>query len=180
MIDLFSHPLYLSIHDLTRRSTRHSSTPAGRPGPFNSRPHKEVDIAACCCMGVYVVFQFTTSQGGRHRNFCDALHTLNLSIHDLTRRSTYYETEPGSDRIIFQFTTSQGGRRKYTDMYLNYCPFNSRPHKEVDARIQIIIYQAEPFNSRPHKEVDIAAVKVAIKRTILSIHDLTRRSTLPE
>ena len=54
-----------------------------------------------------------------------------LSIHDLTRRSTYMldnlETE-----YNFQFTTSQGGRRISVFLLCQYKSFNSRPHKEVD------------------------------------------------
>ncbi len=63
----------LSIHDLTRRSTRN--------GLWNILP----------CF-----FQFTTSRGGRPGTDQDRQRRYNLSIHDLTRRSThlrgvYYE-----------------------------------------------------------------------------------------
>ena len=57
--------------------------------------------------------------------------------------------------------------------------FNSRPHKEVD------LMQALPdvpsmhtFNSRPHKEVDVSHGYYNVETENLSIHDLTRRSTL--
>ena len=33
-------------------------------------------------------------------------------------------------------------------------PFNSRPHKEVDAEVYEASYMMGSFNSRPHKEVD--------------------------
>ena len=36
---------------------------------------------------------------------------------------------------------------------------------------------ASPFNSRPHKEVDMYPVTIQ-DNDLLSIHDLTRRSTL--
>ena len=111
----------------------------GRPGistilsitlPFNSRPHTEVDDGSCKC-----------------------LYRICLSIHDLTRRSTWlrdlymnapsfqFTTSHGgrrdeectvSDAVVFQFTTSHGGRRLRMDMRLWYTPFNSRPHTEVD------------------------------------------------
>ena len=63
--DCTSHSL--SIHDLTRRSTKER----GR-------------------MSEIKFFQFTTSQGGRLYYFqADGISIL-LSIHDLTRRSTEY------------------------------------------------------------------------------------------
>ena len=57
--------VYISIHDLTRRSTN-----------------------PCCHCYNSFLFQFTTSQGGRHRENIEA-----------------------SQEAIFQFTTSQGGRQ---------------------------------------------------------------------
>ena len=101
---------------------------------FNSRPHKEVDF-----------FPATRS---------DQMH--NISIHDLTRRSTMAEKAGGLDHIIsihdltrrsttvhsadaiitvFQFTTSQGGRRVTTNNIEKALYFNSRPHKEVDQTV---------------------------------------------
>ena len=55
----------LSTHDLTRRSTCSvlSSFPQFRP--FNSRPHKEVDIYSGMNARETLTFQLTTSQGGR-------------------------------------------------------------------------------------------------------------------
>ena len=55
-------------------------------------------------------------------------------------------------------------------------PFNSRPHKEVDCSLSVIRVSIRPFNSRPHKEVD-ELEGGPMYRHILSIHDLTRRST---
>ena len=54
---------------------------------FNSRPHKEVDSS-------------TSSE---------CLEGSDLSIHDLTRRSTIGQCE-WAEYPTFQFTTSQGGR----------------------------------------------------------------------
>ena len=100
---------HLSIHDLTRRSTLTSSVVNTLIGSFNSRPHKEVDHARVVAPPGYLhlsihdltrrstnysyqavallIFQFTTSQGGRR----------------LFRNSF-------ASSLIFQFTTSQGGR----------------------------------------------------------------------
>ena len=80
-----------------------------------------------------MIFQFTTSQGGRPLSGCIvqaqdllSIHDLTrrstgrsegrpfcvyLSIHDLTRRSTVYSIVY-TMRNIFQFTTSQGGRQQ--------------------------------------------------------------------
>ena len=100
---------YLSIHDLTRRSTPETLT-----------------------SGCTLIFQFTTSQGGRPYLPSVSIQPLYLSIHDLTRRSTstivshlpqilpfnsrpHKEVDSGkttfySRYFVFQFTTSQGGR----------------------------------------------------------------------
>ena len=56
--------------------------------------------------------------------------------------------------------------------------FNSRPHEEVDVHAH---QSLEPirfrFNSRPHEEVDVLRESAACN-TIVSTHDLTRRSTI--
>ena len=80
--------------------------------PFNSRPHKEVDLQDGARFSSSKIFQFTTSQGGRHMWVIYAVARLILSIHDLTRRST-----PVLAKEFRDFET-----------------FNSRPHKEVDRK----------------------------------------------
>ena len=121
----------ISIHDLTRRSTvvlamllklcefQFTTSQGGR----HCKSYFRVDNR---------VFQFTTSQGGRlllslsfnpschfnsrpHKEVDDPVRHVqeqecNISIHDLTRRSTT-AIIPNSNPQIFQFTTSQGGRR---------------------------------------------------------------------
>ena len=57
--------------------------------------------------------------------------------------------------------------------------FNSRPHKEVDEHMDALTGELEAFNSRPHKEVDCLC-STSHKYRFLSIHDLTRRSTMRE
>ena len=57
-------------------------------------------------------------------------------------------------------------------------PFNSRPHEEVDNNCSICRFIHISFNSRPHEEVD-SLVAVEVDKDNLSIHDLTRRSTIP-
>ena len=65
------------------------------------------------------IFQFTTSQGGR-RDHPDGRKEPDLSIHDLTRRSTILLVVIRSGRP-FQFTTSQGGRRQIPTIIANIC-----------------------------------------------------------
>ena len=68
MRDMLSvHKLFLSIHDLTRRSTQEVTS-----------------------NGRWRFFQFTTSQGGRLVSLPHLTPPLKLSIHDLTRRSTLF------------------------------------------------------------------------------------------
>ena len=98
---------------------------------FNSRPHKEVDRRNPNRQQVPAKFQFTTSQGGRLGELQDAADAANISIHDLTRRSTCGSCDIADCVNIsihdltrrstaafsacrppaaFQLTTSQGGR----------------------------------------------------------------------
>ena len=121
----------LSIHDLTRRSTLLALHLYNLYLAFNSRPHKEVDWTWCLAEGA-LIFQFTTSQGGRP-----------------------VSSDQNGLESVFQFTTSQGGR-----LIADF------------ARLTTV-----PFNSRPHTEVDKKAVRAIKPIDVLSIHDLTRRST---
>ena len=77
----------LSIHDLTRRSTTALPVLSRRFSSFNSRPHKEVDGDEFSVATEEIIFQFTTSQGGRQPFGGENMQEL-----------------------AFQFTTSQGGR----------------------------------------------------------------------
>ena len=190
----------ISTHDLTRRSTgvalpasariiafQLTTSQGGRPRVYH---HHEKPL----------LFQLTTSQGGRlwqrgivylanyfnsrpHKevdgeSFWWFIECINISTHDLTRRST--------ECVWLNFW-----RRRY---------FNSRPHKEVDNRPSVPVFTSKIFqlttsqggrlllrqrkqtmhtyfNSRPHKEVDIQA-RFLLSIYFISTHDLTRRSTL--
>ena len=81
----------LSIHDLTRRSTFTDMFAPPSYHAFNSRPHKEVDHFLLCSLrlqlsfnsrphkevdpsltgrqSMHSIFQFTTSQGGRRKQY---------------------------------------------------------------------------------------------------------------
>ena len=88
--DTIAHNLmniYLSIHDLTRRSTLIRSQANIRWKSFNSRPHTEVDFQDLQPYKFLYFFQFTTSHGGR-----------------------LFDTDGFEEWRIFQFTTSHGGR----------------------------------------------------------------------
>ena len=100
-------------------------------------------------------FQFTTSRGGRLTGFYLLNKNWCLSIHDLTRRSTFY----------------LGGF-----MYEIY-PFNSRPHEEVDSStthqrrlIHLSIHDLTRRSTNRRND--------EVRTSVLSIHDLTRRSTM--
>ena len=145
--------LELSIHDLTRRSTRADALRYSFQRSFNSRPHEEVDYTLLSLSDFHIPFN---SRPHEEVDFSIPLYRpfLQLSIHDLTRRSTYtLAVRPVAEelsihdltrrstlilesvqaRLNFQFTTSRGGR-----------PLR------LQSRIQ---------------------------KNYLSIHDLTRRST---
>ena len=103
----------------------------------------------------------------------------------------------------FQLTTSRRGRLYFAwhGFYFPPTYFNSRPHEEVDlakrpSTIPIIVFQLTTsrrgrrntikallppsyFNSRPREEVDGTNLQVEAG-TIISTHDLTRRSTPSE
>ena len=69
--------------------------------------------------------------------------TSELSIHDLTRRST----------------------SKTPPFFVSPWTFNSRPHEEVDLRIPWEICGRWPFNSRPHEEVDPPSIRSESSRS---------------
>ena len=189
----------LSIHDLTRRSTLSGREKLLQTLSFNSRPHEEVDNTGLSGGPSGRNFQFTTSRGGRlageavepkkstfnsrpHEEVDEYLpvfqQTESLSIHDLTRRSTRH-------RVLAWITA---------------IAFNSRPHEEVDKDASYPGLSRQSFNSRPHEEVDTSSIHSSSTHSPfqfttsrggrrkrqsqapcpsgLSIHDLTRRSTI--
>ena len=124
---------------------------------FNSRPHKEVDVLL-----LEFFNSFNPFNSRPHKEVDEWQHDVSpfrdLSIHDLTRRSTLCLPCSTSYIYFFQFTTSQGGRQ-------SNCYFNT--------------WSQISFNSRPHKEVDWDNPLISDYEHCLSIHDLTRRSTAP-
>ena len=99
-------------------------------------------------------FQFTTSHGGRLMSCPIFCRTCGLSIHDLTRRSTRAPC-PRTPTKRFQFTTSHGGRPEGEPVSLEY-----------------LVFQFTTSHGGRQPEVQSSN-----SIHILSIHDLTRRST---
>ena len=83
-----------------------------------------------------------------------------ISIHDLTRRSTYRRSFPLSGRCYFNSRPHKevDRKRSLSGPGKNY--FNSRPHKEVDQIVRFYLIIQIYFNSRPHKEVDSKNVQL--------------------
>ena len=120
---------------------------------FNSRPHKEVDLE----------YQYM-------------MECAEISIHDLTRRSTKWRkwSTWESNISIHDLT------RRSTMWFLRNIARNSISIHDLTRRSTLCIAggrnQSKHFNSRPHKEVDKTKAQVDNLFDI-SIHDLTRRST---
>ena len=123
--------IYLSTHDLTRRSTIRSDIHSRGRSSFNSRPHKEVDtldIHSSTGEGLSTHDITRRSTVVACHNFTERI----LSTHDLTRRSTlpdfiHYEVQKLSTHDLTRRSTSAGGSQRASRV-----SFNSRPHKEVD------------------------------------------------
>ena len=145
--------LDVSTHDLTKRSTLQRFHRFFSGGCFNSRPHEEVDLwhralgNQCNCFNSRPHEEVDNNDEDTHNH-------LDVSTHDLTKRSTLFFV------------------RK---MAICHC-FNSRPHEEVDVlyvfQTQVVDVSTHDltkrstwqsrnvsmifcrFNSRPHEEVD--------------------------
>ena len=100
-----------------------------------------------------------------------------LSIHDLSRRSTIPLISVPHNHPIFQFTTSQGGRPFLSYQYpTNIQSFNSRPLKEVDI-FNLVFLTIYCLSIHDLSRRSTLAVDYMVCVSILSIHDLSRRST---
>ena len=124
------------------------------------------------------IFQFTTSQGGRLRELSPPCRKVYLSIHDLTRRSTFLRRSYLRYEYLSIHDLTRRSTMKAAPQIVSGITFNSRPHKEVDfrrrhSRLSVYLFQfttsqggrlekerrlvdaERAFNSRPHKEVDM-------------------------
>ena len=102
--------VWISTHDLTKRSTPRQSSVLWYCSHFNSRPHEEVDLLTP-----------------------NSLDLSFISTHDLTKRSTSLAATFYHLNLYFNSRPHEE-----VDMLLS-CPlwllghFNSRPHEEVDS-----------------------------------------------
>ena len=125
---------------------------------------------------------------------------IDISTHDLTKRSTkiilwlliwnylFQLTTSRRGRLspdsamprekLFQLTTSRRGRLEWFRGFHCGRYFNSRPHEEVDLSNMSLKKFCENFNSRPHEEVDDTQRVPQSPGKAISTHDLTKRSTM--
>ena len=192
--------IYISTHDLTRRSTYDDLQSNKVLIDFNSRPHKEVDVDV---QNWYCSRLYFNSRPHKEvdrscfacicKDNCISTHDLTrrstacvspprkasfISTHDLTRRSTL-TTGHRISRKLFQLTTSQGGRRNVYDLTFEDVDISTHDltrRSTIDH--QFLFLRQKYFNSRPHKEVDFFSVNASRPCIHISTHDLTRRSTL--
>ena len=107
---VLSYAYDISTHDLTKRSTEWQTSNIPVRMYFNSRPHEEVDKGSVCFTYDDIIFQLTTSRRGRHGMQGEAKVKVDISTHDLTKRSTT-TSSVNMAHILFQLTTSRRGRR---------------------------------------------------------------------
>ena len=127
-----------------------------RRSHFNSRPHEEVDTDALNTTDFVPTFQLTTSRRGRLRCQFAFPVSVDISTHDLTKRSTMIPVLYPLPPLTFQLTTSRRGRQTHTRLIVIFRYFNSRPHEEVDGHLISLFHNL----------------------VLISTHDLTKRSTV--
>ena len=129
--DFHGFPSQISIHSLTRRLTVECFLMNLLRKHFNSQPHKEADSCEIGFIRVYIIFQFTASQGGWPELHSQLFYRVRISIHSLTRRLTKLLSR-WLWQWLFQFTASQGGWQPWKQRLNGFRNFNSQPHKEAD------------------------------------------------
>ena len=145
-------------------------------GYFNSRPHKEVDHLCKIPCFQHLLFQLTTSQGGRRKDEFNRWIATDISTHDLTRRSTVIAQDV-EIIVIFQLTTSQGGRRMSAIMYLR--PKQFQLTTSQGGRRKLCLHTGAYFYISTHDLTRRSTIYSVCETyfEIISTHDLTRRST---
>ena len=81
-------------------------------------------------------------------------HELDISTHDLARRSTVPHDPETGLLIISTHDLTRRSTKSNASTILNGVNFNSRPHEEVDIPPKNNVRCPFCFNSRPHEEVD--------------------------
>ena len=146
---------------------------------FNSRPHEEVDIIHGRSACSYIIFQLTTSRGGRRRSLDDG-----RSIHWYFNSRPHEEVDYKDSKIsisdyIFQLTTSRGGRQDLKPRDEAVTPFQlttSRGGRRTTISSSSFASAFQLTTSRGGRRAIAAKEK---NLTDISTHDLTRRSTFP-
>ena len=146
---------YISTHDLARRSTLAIVRDEQVCYYFNSRPHEEVDASFQTQYGLRLSFQLTTSRGGRPASLLARHVIVNISTHDLTRRST--------SRLLL--------------LLVFQLHFNSRPHEEVDSVTPDQAGDGKIFQLTTSRRGRRDRAGSGILPDSISTHDLTKRST---
>ena len=171
-----NHLKGISTHDLTRRSTYIDLVLMLFGIYFNSRPHEEVDLIQRLVWTLVIHFNSRPHEEV-DRRYGNPYRYLDISTHDLTRRSTAYEkvrsivsnisthdlTRRSTQTIwvvrmsdnVFQLTTSRGGRRKISECL------------DLAAKFQLTTSRG----GRPPSSIPSSLI------ISISTHDLTRRST---
>ena len=169
-----SRSAIISTHDLARRSTflqnvchlahifQLTTSRGGRPEAmsalalhlhFNSRPHEEVDIIHHNT--IESMYKYFNSRPRKEWQMETTEHELDISTHDLARRSTVPHDPETGLLIISTHDLTRRSTKSNASTILNGVNFNSRSHKEVD------------FHAR----------RCVLCRICISTHDLTKRST---
>ena len=99
----------VSTHDLTKRSTFTIPSKGLLIACFNSRPHEEVDLGRNWNEIWENCFNSRPHEEVDDSNMRGKQGALNVSTHDLTKRSTVYQ-EAHKELKEFQLTTSRRGR----------------------------------------------------------------------
>ena len=124
--------IYVSTHDLTKRST--FAVPTIPPNT--------------------VLFQLTTSRRGRLIPLSSHKSIHGVSTHDLTKRSTSEDISSFISEDVSTHDLTKRSTDGDRDPLLILGSFNSRPHEEVDTFCLLFRDLQKCFNSRPHEEVD--------------------------
>ena len=123
------------------------------------------------------IFQFTTSHGGRRclQGCPEDVIIFQFTTSHGGRPVQYYMM---SQESLFQFTTSHGGRHPTYQHHPCRRPFNSRPHTEVDLTSTDPEDISDIFQFTTSHGGRLGLPFYRVQNGSLSIHDLTRRSTI--
>ena len=146
---------HISTHDLTKRSTARAQFKSSCTHNFNSRPHEEVDVSRRRHRS-QLLFQLTTSQGGRLSWWKIKYTICTISTHDLARRST------GKNQLLIvslRISTHVLARRS-------------------TRILPLILHQSPRISTHDLARRSTNHTNHPYFRIFISTHDLVRRSTI--